>query len=159
MGKSRADPPLSAAGADVAVCWRVGVHARTVRRVLRALRPRLLAGDVVVITFVYACQWLARWQWSRAQRPDGSLQNYVYAVQWLGFGVFGLGLWVVTRIQLLREAGADRNGAMGGTRRTDATRSARVELPTNLRLPSYPALAQPRSQDPEPRSQGPEPRP
>ena len=103
---------------------------------MRAYSPRLLAGDAAALGFAFVCQWLSRWQWSRAHQADGGVPNYMYALQWLAFGLFGFGLWAVTRVQLMRQVVGDRPSARSG----DAARTSRVDLPKEFRLPTYPAL-------------------
>lgn len=58
------------------------------------LSPRWVLGHVLVLALFVACLWLGWWQWTRAESPTGTAQNFGYALQWPVFAGFGLFFWI-----------------------------------------------------------------
>jgi hypothetical protein len=70
--------------------------------VRRLLSPRWLAVHLLVLAVAAGFCRLGWWQWQRSQSATGGAQNVIYALEWPGFAIFGLVLWVRTMRDELR---------------------------------------------------------
>lgn len=56
------------------------------------LRPRWLALHLLIVAMVATCGGMSWWQFVRAEAGNG--RSFGYALQWPGFGLFAIGVWV-----------------------------------------------------------------
>jgi hypothetical protein len=56
------------------------------------LTPRWLALHLLAVALVYTCLRLSWWQFARAEAGSG--RSLGYALQWPGFGLFVIGMWI-----------------------------------------------------------------
>lgn len=58
------------------------------------LSPRWLGRHLFMLAAIAALVLLGRWQWGRAMSNGGTLQNFGYAVEWVGFAAAAaVGWW------------------------------------------------------------------
>jgi hypothetical protein len=56
------------------------------------LTPRWLALHLLAVALVYICMRLSWWQFARAEAGNG--RSLGYALQWPGFALFVIGMWI-----------------------------------------------------------------
>jgi len=75
----------------------------------RLLRPGALVGHLLVLVAVLVCLRLGWWQWERAHDPDGTAQNWGYALLWPCFAVAFVYMWVkFLRLEQETDVGEER---------------------------------------------------